>query len=204
CPRSDRSPMTAKARRSPLLAVLVSVVVLLGGCHADSSTPVDEARLEVLRAEARAVDAQETRAVAGWQESDRLAPVRGHVHATVADISTPDAVPVAREEAEHAITALRASGWTVYLVACVPPRSDDDVIDDGAVLPPPAFDTWSFVAYGYKIIDEVSYFVMVSGSGMPDRDKALVTLRLLAPYSGETAADLFPDRPAATGVGASC
>jgi hypothetical protein len=197
--------MTARTRSSCLLAVLVAVAAVLFGCPApNASTGVDQSRLEVLQAEARAVNAAETTAVAGWQNSTRQPPVRGHVHANIADIDTADAVTVARQETAKAIDALRANSWTIYFVVCVPRRTDDDVIDADSVLPPPTFDAWTFVAYGYKIVDGVSYFVQVNGWGQPPSGKATVYLWLRAPYSKEADPDLFPDRPPATELGASC
>jgi len=197
--------MTTRTRSTCLLAVLVTVAGVLAGCPApDAGQQADDARLEVLRAEAGAADAQVTTAVAGWQESDRQAPVRGQVQATIEELDATDAIAEAREGAARAIVALRESDWTIYFVACVPPRSGEEVIDEDSALPTPIFDAWTFAAYGYKILDGVSYFARVNGVGTPPRNRAEVTLRLIAPYSGEAAADLFPDRPPATEVGASC
>jgi hypothetical protein len=197
--------MTARTRSFSLLAVLVVVTAALAGCPApNATTRADRERLELLRDEARALNAEETLAVAGWQNSRRLPPARGHLLGRLAEVATADAVTVARQETAEAIGALRANGWTVYLVACVPPWTDDEPVDEDSVVPQPAFDAWTFVAYGYKVVDGVSYFVEVHGSGMQPPGRAAVSLRLIAPYSRETVTDLFPDRPPATEVGASC
>lgn len=183
--------MIAPTRSSYVLAVLVTAAAVLVGCSMPVK-PIDEERLQVLRAEARAVDAREYNAYAGVQ-IQKDAPLRTALHATFADVDTADPVSVARQETAKAITTLRTNGWTMYYVTCSPPSPRNTM-----------FNAWVFEGDGYKIIKGVSYFVQTAGSAKPSSSEVHVSAHFFAPYSEEAAADLFPDRPPATKVGASC
>jgi hypothetical protein len=168
--------------------LLLASVFLLTACtdKADDTT-----RLEAMKSEPIVAAATGVSATAGFQESDRLAPRRGSLTATLADVSpaTPDA---ARHSTADAVGKL-GPGWTVYFVACAPAGSSDPMV-------PPANEGWRFLAYAYKHNAGVSYFAWIDGS-VADNGRAVVRLTMYAPYSGESTSDLFADRPPAVTSG---
>ncbi|TMR12402.1 hypothetical protein ETD86_32655 [Nonomuraea turkmeniaca] len=181
--------------------LLASTCLLLSGCFASSATTqADHERLEVMLSQPFVREAiKKPAARAAFQKSDKLPATRGVVTAVLAD--QPAAAPAddARQWAVKGMRKLRDSGWTVYATVCLPPRKSDDPNppQDGA------WDTWSFAAHAYKIVDGVSYFAIAEGLGQLSGSVEL-SIEMRAPSSHEPVSDLLPERPPALPAGASC
>lgn len=166
----------------------VAIVLTLSGCPGPGGTAnADERRLAVMRAEPLLKQAtREPLAVAGFRVSDKLPVRRGQIQANLVDEGDADPPASARKHTAQAAAALRDNGWTMYYATCGPQD-----------------DRWAFQVNGYKVIDGVSYYAEVNGTGVK-QSKVSVFLLLRAPNSRESTSDLFADRPPALQTGRSC
>ncbi|GAB3813355.1 hypothetical protein [Micromonospora zhanjiangensis] len=207
-------------RRLRTAVVALPAVALLAGCPADT-TDLDRDRVKAMLADPLVARDRKPHAEAGYLAG--RTPVRNTVVADVIGIRSTDPATAARIESTKILNDLRGDGWVMYFAACVPPPPHGGTAKPGAavtggpssgpspearwsLVPKARSEWWQYAAYGYKIVDGVSYFVRMDGVGRIDTHTTNVSvdLRMIAPHSTESVVDLFPDRPPAIPAGSGC